>query len=91
MRRREPSDERRRRHVGRWEGMTGWADDVIDEEGEDGEDRIRSDGDILGDVHSPSRRRRNVGSIPYEQSWQTDLDAYQPGKVCSQSPPLFKY
>lgn len=77
MRRRK---EEKRRFVGRWEGMTGWGDDVFDEDDE--EDRIRSDGDILGDVNSPRRRRRTDEPIPYEQRWETDLDAYEPSKVC---------
>ncbi|KZP25889.1 WD40 repeat-like protein [Athelia psychrophila] len=85
MRKRE---EEQRRFVGRWEGMTGWGDDVIDEE-EDSDDKIRSDGDILGEVSSP-RRRRADGSIPYEQSWEIDSDAYKPGqptqfRQCSQT------
>lgn len=80
MRKRE---EEQRRFVGRWEGMTGWGDDVIDEE-EDSDDKIRSDGDILGEVSSP-RRRRADGSIPYEQSWEIDSDAYKPGQVCYHS------
>jgi WD repeat-containing protein 48 len=63
--------------------MTGWGDDSIDEEAEDGEDKLRSDGDIIGDVDSPRRRRRGNldGSIPYEFQWETDLDRYQPGRV----------
>lgn len=86
MKRRESitSLEGQRKSAGRWEAMTGWGDDVIDEEGEDGEEKLRMDGDVLGEVHSPRlKRRRTVGdgTIPYEFQWETDLDAYQPGKV----------
>ena len=64
--------------------MTGWADDVGDEsEEEDGRD-----GDVLGDVRAVNERERTgrgeegeEGDIPYEQKWETDLEAYQPGKV----------
>jgi WD repeat-containing protein 48 len=72
-----------RRSGGRWEIMTGWGGDAIDEEGEDSEDKLRSDGDILGEVDSPRRRRRGAidASIPYEFQWETDLEACQPGKV----------
>jgi WD repeat-containing protein 48 len=71
------------RRDGRWEIMTGWADDAIDEEGEDGDDRVQSDGDILGDVSASTRRRRRTNSkaIPYEHQWETDLAAFKPGKV----------
>jgi WD repeat-containing protein 48 len=84
MRRREAakSSTDSRRSGGRWEAMTGWGDDAIDEEAEDGEDRIRSDGDVIGDVNSPRKKRRWAdGSIPYEFQWETDLDVYHPGKV----------
>lgn len=71
--------------VGHWERMTGWGDDVIDEELEEGEDGPRSDGDILGEVKgSGRRRRRSVNTdapIPFEHQWETDLDAFEPGKV----------
>jgi WD repeat-containing protein 48 len=81
-----------RRSGGRWEVITGWGDEAIDEE-EDSEDRLRSDGDILGDVESPLKRRRGGmnESIPYESQWETDFSAYEAGKVggaeipCSQN------
>jgi WD repeat-containing protein 48 len=80
------SEGRLRRNFARWEIMTGWADDVIDEEVEDGEDRSASDGDILGDVTQNAWRRRKHKSgqdspIPYEQQWETDSEALIPGKV----------
>ena len=68
--------------------MTGWADDVVSEsEEEDGRD-----GDVLGDVRAVNEREREGtgrgeegedNDIPYEQKWETDLEAYQPGKVRS--------
>ncbi|KAF8063588.1 hypothetical protein FPV67DRAFT_1701521 [Lyophyllum atratum] len=71
-----------RRADARWETMTGWADDGIDEETEDGDDRVQSDGDILGEVTISGRRRRKSDtlSIPYENQWETDLAAFKPGK-----------
>ncbi|KAI0706677.1 hypothetical protein C8Q76DRAFT_629871 [Earliella scabrosa] len=57
--------------------MTNWADDVIEEEAEEG-DEYRSDGDVLGEVTGKARRKiPNDDSIPYEEQWQTDMDAYQ--------------
>ncbi|THH15451.1 hypothetical protein EW146_g5015 [Bondarzewia mesenterica] len=68
---------------GHWDTLTGWGDDVIDEDVEE-EDGPRSDGDILGDVKGSGKRRRpslsSDGSIPFEQQWETDLDAFQEGK-----------
>ena len=72
----------------RWELMTGWADDVVDES----EEEDVRDGDVLGDVRAVNERERErertgrgeegeEGDIPYEQKWETDLEAYQPGKV----------
>ncbi|KAI0321741.1 hypothetical protein OF83DRAFT_1161620 [Amylostereum chailletii] len=65
----------------RWEYMTGWGDDIIEEEME--EEDILSDGDILGDVKGSARRRRpsvsSNGAISYEGQWLTDLDAFRPG------------
>jgi hypothetical protein len=77
------SSEGPRRSGSRWEIITGWGSDGIDEEAEDGDDKQRSDGDVLGEVDSPRKKRRGGpdGSIPYEFQWETDLDAYQPGKV----------
>ena len=72
-----------RRSVGRWEIMTGWADDVIDEEAEEADDRyVGSDGDILGEVSANNSRRKKMlarkTSIPFENEWETDLDAFTP-------------
>jgi WD repeat-containing protein 48 len=79
------SGEVMHRRLGRWELMTGWADDVIDEEVEE-EDRVGTDGDVLGDVsmNSARRRRRAVkDEYPYEQRWEIDLEAFKPGQVRS--------
>ncbi|KAI0820850.1 hypothetical protein BC628DRAFT_1422525 [Trametes gibbosa] len=57
--------------------MTNWADDIIEEEAEDSEE-MRSDGDVLGEVTGKARRRiPQDASIPYEEQWETDMDAYQ--------------
>ncbi|GJE99806.1 WD40 repeat domain-containing protein [Phanerochaete sordida] len=71
------------RSVGRWEIMTGWADEVAEDEDEVEE---RSDGDILGDVQDISGRRRRRrptvdDGIPWEERWETDLEAFQPGQM----------
>ncbi|CAK5274050.1 unnamed protein product [Mycena citricolor] len=69
--RRRSTDERDVRK-GRWEALTGWADDSIDEEDE-GEGPT-SDGDVLGDVTSSLARRRMPGvrETPYEEQWEVD-------------------
>lgn len=68
------------RSLKRWEIMTNWADDIIEEE-EEGEE-YRSDGDVLGEVTGKARRRiPSDRSIPYEEQWETDTDAYQAHKV----------
>ncbi|KAI0707436.1 hypothetical protein C8T65DRAFT_740369 [Cerioporus squamosus] len=65
------------RSLRRWEVMTNWADDVIEEEAEEG-DEYRSDGDVLGEVTGKARRRiPQDNAIPYEEQWETDIDAYQ--------------
>lgn len=74
-----------RRSVGQWEIMTGWADEVDEDENEDAEE-LRSDGDVLGDVQDSSGRRRRrrprlEDGIPYEEQWETDLDVFQPGQA----------
>lgn len=75
-----------RRGPGRWEIMTGWTDDIIEEDLEETEE-YRSAGDILGDVKGSDRRGRfrsnsvRDQSIPYEQQWETDIDAFEAGKV----------
>jgi WD repeat-containing protein 48 len=87
MRRRKAKEyDGLRRPGGRWEIMTGWVDDAIDEEGEEGEERPTSDGDILGDVTASSSRRarrswRSSNTVPFEYQWETDLDTFKPGTV----------
>jgi len=80
---REDSKPGLRRAYGTWEIMTGWADEGMDEEGVDGDDLRQSDGDILGDVTSSSRKRQKAkpNTIPYEKQWETDVAAFKPGKV----------
>ncbi|KAI0074894.1 WD40 repeat-like protein [Panus rudis PR-1116 ss-1] len=62
--------------------MTGWADDIIEEDPDEGED-YRSAGDILGEVKGSNLRARwksRSGSdhdIPYEQQWETDIELYE--------------
>ena len=77
------SSDDMQRSVGRWEIMTGWADEAAEDEDEG--DEGRSDGDILGDVQdsNPRRRRRPrpEDGIPWEEQWETDLEALQPGQV----------
>ena len=69
------------RNMRRWEVMTNWADDVIEEEAEEA-DGYRSDGDVLGEVTGKARRRIPTDyAIPYEEQWETDMDAYQALKV----------
>lgn len=84
-RKREHLEGGLRRSHGRWELMTGWAEDGIDEEGDDADDLKQSDGDILGDVTGGRKRQRaRLNSLPYENQWETDLAAFKPGKVkCS--------
>ena len=65
--------------------MTGWADEIPDDDLEEGED-ARVDGDILGEVKGSGGRRRHrmagpEESIPYAEQWETDLDAFQEGTV----------
>lgn len=74
-----------RRSTGRWEVMTGWADDVPEDDMEDPEE-AKSDGDILGDVRESGGRRRgrtlaSEDEIPYVEQWETDMDAFQAGTV----------
>jgi len=67
---------------GRWEQLTGWADDSIEEEDEDG---VVSDGDVLGEVVMSTEKRRRAASLaaenPPERRWETDLTAFQPHTV----------
>lgn len=69
------------RNIGRWEIMTGW-NDIIEEDPDEGEEPIR-DGDVLGEVKGAGARgRRRVDpSIPFEHQWETDIDAFEEGKV----------
>jgi WD repeat-containing protein 48 len=62
--------------------LTGWADDVIDEEAED-EVAICGDGDVLGDVNYPRRQQslQKPGEVPYEQQWELDSAMVKPGFV----------
>jgi WD repeat-containing protein 48 len=76
------TDDDMHRRVGRWEIMTGWADDVLEDD--DAEDEVRSDGDILGDVQEAGTRRgqrRPSSEIPWEEQWETDVEAFQPGQA----------
>ena len=70
----------------RWEIMTNWADDIIEEE-DDGEE-LPSDGDVLGEVTGRSRRRPNgvQDTIPEEEQWEVDEDALEARKVLLRSP-----
>ncbi|EGN97348.1 hypothetical protein SERLA73DRAFT_169707 [Serpula lacrymans var. lacrymans S7.3] len=82
MKRRPPRHINGAQHkpANRWETLTGMADDFIDEEIED-EERMRSDGDILGDVKESSgrrRRHRQSEDIPYESQWEMDSLADRP-------------
>ncbi|KAI9069649.1 hypothetical protein FKP32DRAFT_1640619 [Trametes sanguinea] len=63
------------RSLRRWEVMTNWADDVIEEEAEEGEE-YRSDGDVLGEVTGKARKRIPQDDvIPYEEQWEIDVEA----------------
>ena len=71
---------------GRWEIMTGWGDDTLEEDLEDGDERV-NDGDVLGEVTDNVNRRRRraqskAGEIPHEQEWETDISTFRAGKVC---------
>ncbi|KAF5357720.1 hypothetical protein D9758_007423 [Tetrapyrgos nigripes] len=61
----------------RWEMMTGWGDDEDDED--EDEERVISDGDVLGEVTAAKRQKNSTG-LPYEQQWETDIEAYQLGQ-----------
>jgi WD repeat-containing protein 48 len=76
------NDARRR---GRWEVMTGWDDEGLDEETDDAEERLVSDGDVLGDVTARRRPTSLASEIPYERQWETDMSAFQPGTVRSKT------
>ena len=73
-----------RKNRGKWEALTGWGDDVIDEETDDDE-RPTSDGDVLGEVTNSFDKRRRAttasGEFPYERQWETDLSSFEAGTV----------
>ncbi|KAH9938898.1 uncharacterized protein BXZ73DRAFT_44505 [Epithele typhae] len=70
---------KQRQSMRRWEVMTNWADDIIEEEDEGEEPR--SDGDVLGEVTGKKKRIHTDKSISYEDEWETDVDAYQAFKA----------
>jgi WD repeat-containing protein 48 len=83
LRQRTPSDVPLRR--GRWETLTGWADDAIDEEAEEADERPKSDGDILGDVTTVAARRRRpsgIRELPHEDQWEFDPDTSPRVRCC---------
>lgn len=74
---------------GRWDTMTGWGDDFLDDVPEDGDERV-NDGDVLGDVTDNLHRRRlrarsKAGEIPFELEWEIDLSTFRAGTVCGLS------
>lgn len=78
-RRSKPSAAKGKRND-HWEYLTGWADDAIEEEEED--ERIGTDGDVLGEVTSALKRQRNAsvsGEIPIEQQWEVDSASFKAG------------
>ncbi|KZT41061.1 WD40 repeat-like protein [Sistotremastrum suecicum HHB10207 ss-3] len=62
-----------------WEYLTGWADDIIDEE-DDPDDLGASDGDVLGEVLPRKRRSKHSDQeIPYEDLWELNTsDSSEP-------------
>jgi len=72
------------RRRARWEVLTGWGEGGIDEETDD-DDRLTSDGDVLGEVtNSISKRKREAtlaADLPYEHRWEMDLSAFEAGTV----------
>ncbi|KZT64082.1 WD40 repeat-like protein [Daedalea quercina L-15889] len=72
----------------RWEIMTNWADDIIEEE-DDGEE-LPSDGDVLGEVTGRARRRPNgvQNTIPEEEQWEVDEEALEARKA---NPPATQF
>ncbi|KAE9411423.1 WD40 repeat-like protein [Gymnopus androsaceus JB14] len=80
MKKRKPKEEER---PGKWEKITGWADS-IDEDEDEGP--ISVPGDILGTVVGTRRKRpTKLGeqTLPYENQWEIDVDAVQPGQPSS--------
>ena len=63
---------------GHWEILTGWSDDM-GEEDEDEDEVVGSDGDILGEVVDTIGRRRratqaNANSTLPEHAWEIDVE-----------------
>ncbi|KAH9172516.1 hypothetical protein EDB89DRAFT_2229318 [Lactarius sanguifluus] len=85
MRQRVRKRDVSRRRSTRWELITGWGDEVVDDALDEDKD-LRSDGDILGEVKGSSRRRglsstaASPGFIPFEHQWEGDIDAFRPGR-----------
>ena len=94
MKQRAHKHEAIRRSSTRWELITGWGDEIVDDSLDEDKD-IRSDGDILGEVKGSSRRRGLSSAaasprfIPFEHQWEGDIDTFRPGKVCLQSALVF--
>jgi WD repeat-containing protein 48 len=85
MSRRQPQDFSADRRKGRWEALTGWMDDAIDEEAEEADERPTSDGDVLGEVTAGAARRRRLTNAtrdpPLEDQWKMDVDAFTSPRV----------
>ena len=64
----------------KWEVLTGWGDDAIEEESDD-EQRPMTDGDILGDVTRRNRKEIVGAELPYERRWEMDPTAFKAGTV----------
>lgn len=64
----------------RWEVMTGWSADELEEDQDDVDERPGTDGDVLGDV-TVRRRSYRIRKVPYELQWESDLDAFKLGEV----------
>lgn len=80
MQRRKQLDSTHRKRA-KWEVLTGWGDDALEEESDD-EQRPTTDGDILGDVTNKRKREETVGAeLPYERRWEMDPAAFKPGTV----------
>ncbi|KAI9457236.1 WD40 repeat-like protein [Lactarius psammicola] len=85
MRQRVRKHDATRRSSTRWELITGWGDEIVDDALDEDKD-MRSDGDILGEVKGSSRRRglssaaASPGIIPFERQWEGDIGAFRPGR-----------
>ncbi|EAU81628.2 hypothetical protein CC1G_02644 [Coprinopsis cinerea okayama7 len=81
MKRRRAQLSSQNRLKDRWEVITGWADDAIEEEGEDGEER-GPDGDVLGEVAAQTKKQRSAsisGDVQLENMWETDMGLFKAG------------